>query len=61
MIGRRTLLGASLAMSGLAETAGPQATAQTTPNPGGQGADTTIATTLYGKVRGAPSCSGPIT
>jgi para-nitrobenzyl esterase len=55
MIGRRTLLGAGLAMSALAETAGQQATAQTTPNPGGQAADTTIATTLYGKVRGAPN------
>jgi para-nitrobenzyl esterase len=52
MIARRTLLGAGLVMSGLTETMGPQATAQTTAASGQQGDNTSVATTGYGKVRG---------
>lgn len=52
MIARRTLLGAGLVMSGLTETMGPQATAQTTAASGQQGDNMSVATTGYGKVRG---------
>src|SRR4051812_44489083 len=52
MIARRTLLGAGLVLSGLTETIGPQATAQTIAASGQQGDNTSVATTGYGKVRG---------
>ena len=52
MIARRTLLGAGLVMSGLTETMGPQATAQTTAASDQKGDNMSVATTGYGKVRG---------
>jgi len=54
MIAGRTLLGAGFVMSGLAETMGPQAAAQTTSASGQPGDDKPVATTGYAKVRGVP-------
>jgi para-nitrobenzyl esterase len=53
MIARRTLLGAGLVMSGLAETMGPQAAAKTTAALGQQGDVTSVAKTASGRVRDA--------
>lgn len=55
MIARRTLLGAGIVMSGLSETVGPHAAAQTTGGTGQRIDDKPVATTGYGKVRGITS------